>query len=109
MPVPGTQRNCRSLAVTSALDAPITQRVPSSHDFGAELRDLPNERIVEPFSIRIDQPDGRMRRMARRRGQPKRIVKLEVVVHQQRLTGVNDRLAVEPPDIAGGIDRKSVV
>src|SRR5215475_9387621 len=42
-------------------------------------------------------------RVARRGGEPKRVVKLKVIVDQQRLTGRDHRLTVKPPDVSGWI------
>src|SRR5260370_34934691 len=36
-------------------------------------------------------------------GEPKRVVKLKVIVDQQRLTGRDHRLTVKPPDVSGWI------
>src|SRR5262245_1295662 len=42
-------------------------------------------------------------RVARRRGEPKRVVKLKLIVDQQRLTSRDHRLTVKPPDVSGWI------
>src|SRR5690349_2921655 len=52
------------------------------------------------LSTRPDVHAAMARRMPGRRRQPHRIIERIVVIDQQRLACRNDRLSVEPPDIA---------